>query len=126
MKKSAKILLSITIFISTLLAFAWPYIKMELASSAYYTQCNEREYEYYTPDLLKNMPRIPDNYEFAFGKVSGPQAQVFTIRFQDTNEAKKVRGYSSCQTGVSLLLSPVNSSSSLSPPTWRKSCPLTK
>ena len=93
MKKSAKNLLSIIIFIFAILAFAWPYIKMELASSAYYTQYNEREYEYYTPDLLKNMPRISDKYEFAFGNVSGPQAQVFTIRFQDTNDAKKVRDY---------------------------------
>ncbi|WP_338049344.1 hypothetical protein [Rosenbergiella gaditana] len=35
------------------LAFGWPYLKMGFASSAYYTERDKAEYEYYTPELLK-------------------------------------------------------------------------
>lgn len=56
------------------LAFGWPYLKMGFASSAYYTERDKAEYEYYTPELLKKMPRTSDDITFEFGKVSGPQA----------------------------------------------------
>lgn len=39
------------------LVIGWPYIRMEFADSAYYTRQNHREYEYYTPELLKKNAR---------------------------------------------------------------------
>jgi len=61
------------------LVVAWPYIKMEFASSAHYTEQDIREYEYFTPDLLKNMPRLTTDYRFEYGNVTGPEAHIFTV-----------------------------------------------
>ncbi len=47
---------------------------MEFASSAHYTEQEKREYEFYTPELLKNMPR-------------------FTLTFYKVTETKAIRGY---------------------------------
>ncbi|QJW54979.1 hypothetical protein HL670_01863 [Serratia plymuthica] len=93
MKKSLKVLAAVVVGTGAALSFTWPYLKMEFADSAYYTQQDKREYEYYTPELLKNMPRISDNYKFEFGNVSGPQAHVFTVRFYGTPDTSKVRNY---------------------------------
>ena len=71
----------------------WPYVQMGFASSAHYTQMDTREYEYYTPDLLKKMPRISDNYEFSYSNISGPQAFVYGIQFNGTTDTSKIREY---------------------------------
>ncbi|MFG1174390.1 hypothetical protein AAFN90_12520 [Erwiniaceae bacterium CAU 1747] len=75
------------------LAFVLPYLKMGFASSAYYTEQDRREYEYYTPELLKKMPRISNDYKFEFGNVSGQQAEVFTVRYQGTSETRNIHQY---------------------------------
>ncbi|MDU5452700.1 MAG: hypothetical protein E6095_04035 [Pseudescherichia vulneris] len=74
-------------------AVAWPYVKMEFASSAHYTEQDKREYEFYTPGLLKNMPRISTQYAFDFANVSGPEAHVFTLTFYNVTETKAIRDY---------------------------------
>lgn len=75
------------------LTFAWPYFKMGFASSAHYTEQDKREYQYYTPELLKKMPRISDNYEFSYSNISGPQAYVFSIHFQGSSDSIKIQNY---------------------------------
>lgn len=75
------------------LGFGWPYLRMGFASSAHYTEKNKPEYQYYTPELLKKMPRIFDNYAFEFGRVSGPQASVFTVRYHGTSETRSIHRY---------------------------------
>lgn len=67
--------------VSGALAFGWPYLKIGFASSAYYTERDKPEYEYYTPELLKKIPRISNNYEFSYSNISGPQAYVFFSKF---------------------------------------------
>lgn len=83
------------------LTVAWPYMKMEFASSAQYTELDRQEYEYYTPALLKQMPRISDDYEFRYANISGPQAFVYSIEFKGVTDASKIRGYLS-QAGYQL------------------------
>ncbi len=93
LKKFLRMLACAVIVISAAFFFAWPYLKMEFASSAHYTQQDKREYEHYTPELLKKMPRITKNYTFEFGNISGPQAHVFTVRFYGTTDTRKIRDY---------------------------------
>ena len=75
------------------LAFGWPYIKMGFASSAYYTERDKPEYEYYTPELLKKMPRISNNYEFSYSNISGPQAYVFSVNFHGSSDSIEIQNY---------------------------------
>ncbi|GLR10191.1 hypothetical protein COO59_05755 [Mixta theicola] len=93
MKKMLRVLSCVIILFSSALFIAWPYIKMMFAGSAYYTQQDKREYEFYTPALLKNMPRISKNYRFEFGNITGPEAHVFTVRFDGTTETTRIRNY---------------------------------
>lgn len=75
------------------LFFFYPYLKMNLASSSYYNEQDEKKYEYYTPDLLKKMPRISHDYAFEFGKIDSQQAQVFTVRFYGSTETHVIENY---------------------------------
>lgn len=93
MKRMVKGALAVAIVIATALAYGWSYLRMELATSAYYTEQDKKEYEYYTPELLKNMPRISDAYSFEFGNVSGPEAHVYTIRFNGASDQRQVQAY---------------------------------
>ena len=93
MKTGAKIGSGLLAGVGLLAVIVWPYAKMEFASSAAYTQSDANEYEYYTPNLLKKMPRISDSYTFHYTNISGPQAFVYEIRFEGTTETKKVRDY---------------------------------
>ncbi|MCO4311895.1 hypothetical protein [Pectobacterium versatile] len=71
----------------------WPYIKMNFAGSAHYTEQDKREYAFYTPDILKAMPRITDRYDFNFSNVTGPEAKVWTVNFYGTDDTRKVHTY---------------------------------
>lgn len=94
--------LAIAVLIGVImLAVAWPYVKMEFASSAQYTELDKQEYEYYTPALLKQMPRISHDYEFRYANISGPQAFVYSIEFKGFTDASKIRDYLS-QAGYQL------------------------
>lgn len=53
MRKSGVALIGVIGIVGIGLVIGWPYIRMEFASSAYYTRENQRQYEYYTPELLK-------------------------------------------------------------------------
>lgn len=51
------------------------------AGTACYTEQDWLKYEFYTPELLKGIPKISDKYDFNFGNITGPEAQIFTITF---------------------------------------------
>ncbi|HGV0046207.1 TPA: hypothetical protein ACNFPT_004512 [Enterobacter ludwigii] len=93
MRKSFKILTGIVVLIAVALIWAWPYASMEFAGSAHYTQQDRREYEFYTPELLKNMPRISPRYDFDFANVSGPASHVYTVRYYDVTDASRIDAY---------------------------------
>lgn len=115
MKRNITILFSIFIFGVIALVAGWPYIQMGFASSAHYTELDNREYEYYTPDLLKEMPRISKNYAFSYTNISGPQAFVYGVQFKGTTDTSKIREYlknkgyeheKECQTAAECWRSP--------------------
>ncbi|QGY28435.1 hypothetical protein [Pantoea cypripedii] len=93
MRKSFKIALVIALVITATFAWFWPVMQMSLAGSAHYTEQDKREYEFYTPDILKKMPRISGRYEFAFYNVAGPESQGHTVTFHDTTDTSQISAY---------------------------------
>ncbi|AIA70964.1 hypothetical protein [Pectobacterium atrosepticum] len=94
MSKPLKIFAAIgTIVIAVVVGAIWPYIKMDFASSAHYTEQDKREYAFYTPDILKKMPRITDRYDFSFSNVTGPEAKIWTVNFYGTGDTRNVHTY---------------------------------
>ncbi|MCU1791847.1 hypothetical protein [Pectobacterium polaris] len=81
------------IIIAVVVGSLWPYIKMDFASSAHYIEQDEREYAFYTPDILKNMPRITARYDFNFSNVTGPEAKIWTVNFYDADDTGKIHDY---------------------------------
>ncbi|QTF10783.1 hypothetical protein HC231_11800 [Brenneria izadpanahii] len=93
MRKSLKILSGIIIIVVIALACIWPYVKMEFAGSAHYTERDKREYDFYTPDILKKMPRISTRYSFDFANIAGPAAHVYAVKFYGTKKTNKIEDY---------------------------------
>ncbi|UYA60483.1 hypothetical protein NAL19_2344 [Pectobacterium sp. F1-1] len=94
MSKSLKFFAAIGIIgVATVIGTIWPYINMNFASSAHSTEQDKREYAFYTPDILKNMPRITNHYDFNFSNVTGPEAKVWTVNFYGTDDTGKVHTY---------------------------------
>lgn len=91
--KPFKVLSGVVIAVAAALVCAWPYIKMEFAGNAHYTEQDKREYQFYTPDILKKIPRISPQYDFDFANITGPASHVYAIRFYDTNDASRVDSY---------------------------------
>ncbi|EXU76778.1 hypothetical protein [Erwinia mallotivora] len=88
---------SLTVFggavIAVALTCAWPWIKMVLSGSAHYTEQDKREYDFYTPDILRKMPRISTRYSFDFTNITGPAAHVYAVKFYDTQDIRKIEDY---------------------------------
>ncbi|MGD9426753.1 hypothetical protein ACLHDD_16920 [Pantoea sp. NSTU24] len=90
-----------TVFVLTGIAFiaalarepGWPYLRMAFASSACYTEHDKQSYDYYTPELLKKTPRISEHYHFEFGRITGTEAEVFTVKFYGVAETQRIRNY---------------------------------
>lgn len=93
MKKFIAVLAVVLLLCGIAFVFIWPVLRMEFASSAHYNEQDKREYKYYTPELLKKMPRISKDYEFHYTNISGPQAFVFGIHFNGTTETSRIRKY---------------------------------
>lgn len=93
MRKSFKVLGSVSIVAAAALTYAWPYIVMEFAGSAHYTEQDKREYEFYTPDLLKKMPRISSRYDFDFANITGPASHMYAVRYYDTDDSRQIESY---------------------------------
>lgn len=58
MRKSVAVAMGVILAAGMVLTAVLPYVKMEFASSAHYTEQDTREYEYYTPDLLKKYQKF--------------------------------------------------------------------
>ncbi|MCT4701047.1 hypothetical protein MUA02_03395 [Enterobacteriaceae bacterium H20N1] len=93
MRNLFKLLAAAVVLITVALAWAWPYIKMEFAGSAHYTEQDRREYEFYTPVILKKMPRISPRYDFDFANITGPASHVYAVKYYDTHDSRKVNAY---------------------------------
>lgn len=76
-----------------ILAAIWIFCKLFFAGSAYYTERDWIKYEFYTPDLLKEMPRLSSKYKFDFVNITGPDAHVFTVHFYDVTDSSEIRNY---------------------------------
>lgn len=93
MRNISKISLAIIVVIAVSMVYAWPYIKMDFAESASYTEQDKREYEFFTPDVLKKIPRVSDSYQFGYSNVSGPGLFIYDVRFSGTTDASKINTY---------------------------------
>ncbi|AUX72207.1 hypothetical protein [Erwinia pyrifoliae] len=93
MRKTIVVLIGVVVIAGIVLVVGWPYVRLEFASSAYYTEQDKRAYEYYTPELLKKIPRISDDYKFEFGRITGTEANVFTMKFYGVSETRSIRNY---------------------------------
>ncbi len=93
MRKSLKVSGSAIFIIAVALTYAWPWVKMEFAGSAHYTEQDKREYDFYTPDILRKMPRISARYSFDFANTAGPATHVYAVKFYDTNDTGKIENY---------------------------------
>jgi len=93
MRKAIVSLIGVIAIAGIALAVGWPYVKMEFASSAYYTEQDKRAYDYYTPELLKKIPRVSGDYKFEFGRITGTEANVFTVKFYGVAENQIIINY---------------------------------
>lgn len=93
MHKKLKIMGLAVVLVGGVLIYATPYIKMEFAGSATYTEKNAREYLFYTPEILKKMPRISGDYEFDFDNITGPAKHVHAVKFYGTSDVRKIDSY---------------------------------
>lgn len=97
MRKPLNLLTILVVLFAAVLFVAWPYIRMEFAGSAHYTEQDTREYEFYTPDILKKMPRISSRYDFDFANITGPASHVYAIRYYDADDSGKIDTFLSSQ-----------------------------
>lgn len=75
------------------LMYFWPYVQMEFAESAHYTEQDKREYDFYTPEILKKMPRVSSDYSFDFANITGPATHVNAIKFSGVNDVSQIEKY---------------------------------
>lgn len=93
MRNSVKVLIVTVIVIAVSLIWIWPYVQMVFAGSAHYTEQDKREYAFYTPDILKNIPRISPRYAFDFANITGPATHIYAIKFYDTENTSRIDEY---------------------------------
>jgi len=93
MRKSYKVLGSVIMIAVVAMIYVWPYMAMEFAGSAHYTEQDKREYEFYTPDLLKKMPRISPRYDFDFANITGPASHVYAVRYFGADDSRQIENY---------------------------------
>jgi hypothetical protein len=93
MHRPIKRAIAVIVIISAMLSWFWPYITMNFAGRAHYTEIEKRKYEFYTPELLKRMPRISSRYDFDYVNVTGPASHIYSIRFYDINDSSRVDEY---------------------------------
>lgn len=93
MKTSNKVLLATFAIVFIGLVYAWPYVKMDFAESASYTEQDKRQYEFFTPDLLKKIPRVSENYQFGYSNIAGPDLLIYDVKFSGTTDASRIDIY---------------------------------
>lgn len=94
MKKSVKIMLAVLVVCVISLLYGLQYLRMEFSDGADYTEQDKREYNFYTPELLKNMPRVSNAYRFHYSNVSGPNpALIYQAIFSGTTDPTQIDSY---------------------------------
>lgn len=93
MSKRITARMGVVFIVGVVLAALWIVCKLFFAGSAYYTERDWIEYEFYTPELLKEMPRLSARYVFDYSNVTGPDAHVFTVHFYGVTDSSLVRNY---------------------------------
>ncbi|MHA0870965.1 hypothetical protein [Enterobacter cloacae] len=93
MRNSFKLLAVLVLLIAAALFWFWPYIQMEFAESAHYSEQDQREYDFFTPEVLKKMPRISPKFDFDFSNITGPASHVYAVKFYGTKETSKIEEY---------------------------------
>ncbi|WP_038153160.1 hypothetical protein [Trabulsiella guamensis] len=93
MSKRIIVRISSVLVMGIILITIWIFCKLFFAGSAYYTEQDWLKYRFYTPDLLKNMPRISDKIQFDFVNITGPDAHVFTVHFYGATDSSVIRNY---------------------------------
>lgn len=93
MKKRYKVSLALLTLLTASLIYVGPYVKMNFAESARYTEKDKREYEFYTPELLKHMPRVVKDYEFGFFNVAGPGLLIYELKFRGATDTSQIDEY---------------------------------
>lgn len=83
----------VVLFLGIALTALWTFCKLFFAGSAYYTERDWIEYKFYTPELLKEIPRISNKYKFDFVNVTGTDAHVFTVHFYGVTDSSEIRNY---------------------------------
>lgn len=94
MKRSLKIFPGILVVCVVGLFYGLKYLSMEFADGADYTEQDKQEYNFYTPELLKYLPRVSDVYSFHYSNVSGPNpALIYRVIFSGTTDSRKIDSY---------------------------------
>ncbi|MGQ8818880.1 hypothetical protein [Serratia sp. NA_13] len=93
MRRSLKLLSVVAIVSAAALAYIWPYMQMEFAGSAHYTEQNKREYDFYTPEILRKIPRLTPRYDFDFANITGPATHVYAVKFYGAEDTHKIDDY---------------------------------
>ncbi|MFC0139134.1 hypothetical protein ACFFJN_02810 [Erwinia mallotivora] len=75
------------------LIYLWPYVQMDFAESARYSEKDSKKYEFYTPALLKNMPRVTKDYGFGFPNIAGPGLLIYELQFHGTADTSQIDAY---------------------------------
>ncbi|NCF05045.1 hypothetical protein [Kosakonia sp. MH5] len=92
-KKIGLIAITAIAIIAFLLAWKWPVIKFGLEDGGKYTENDRQVYGFFTPDILKKMPRITANYEFDYHTVSGPGSVGNSLTFHGTTDTSQIDTY---------------------------------
>ena len=93
MRKPVIFLWAIIATLTAGIIYVWPYLVMELTDSAHYTESNKREYAFFTPDVLKAMPRISQRFDFLFVNISGPAKHIHVINFYNAEDISLISKY---------------------------------
>ena len=93
MKTRYKLFLIASTLLAAGLIGIWPYATMNFAESARYTEKDKRAYAFYTPEILKNLPRITNDYTFRYTNIAGPGERIYELQFQGSTDKSQIEAY---------------------------------
>lgn len=94
MKNPQKFVLIAGVILIIGMTYGFHYLKMVFAEGAEYSESDKKDYDFYTPELLKNMPRITNDFRFNYNNESGPNpALIHQVRFFGTNDTSEIDNY---------------------------------
>lgn len=93
MRKLASVGIVLCVVMGAAVAVSWPSLELRLTDNTVYQETDRRQYEYFTPEVLKNIPRISDKYIFDYALVDGSPRTVHAVKFYGTTDVKPVKRY---------------------------------